>query len=159
LVYTRRVKPERQRSLISMIFSYGAQLAYVEESRGVYELLSKSDRLFRYINGRKSLILLRDDLSILQTYIDIINICTPHSLEYHIDYTLNEKSYYVKKCTSIDLFDKTYSSLTKKNIIGSPLIIRIRALNENFGEIGFKSDSFESTFSFPMSFSIEGKND
>ena len=68
-----------------MILSHAAQLAYVEDSRGAYELLSRTDRLLRYLDGHKRLVPVAEELQALGLYVEIVNLCAPFSMEFESD--------------------------------------------------------------------------
>ena len=71
----------RRNALVSSIISHAAQLAYVEEARGAYELLSSADRFLRRLDGRGGPVPLESELETLALYAEILNLCAPRSVE------------------------------------------------------------------------------
>lgn len=68
-------------TFVSLVISHAAQLAYVEDSRGAYELLSRTDRLLRYLDGRNPRVSAAAEVDALLLYAEVLNLCAPHSVE------------------------------------------------------------------------------
>lgn len=68
-------------TFVSVVISHAAQLAYVEDSRGAYELLSRADRLLRYLDGRTPRVPAAAEIDALALYVEVLNLCAPHSVE------------------------------------------------------------------------------
>lgn len=58
----------------------------MEESRGAYELLSRADRLLRYLDGKRGPVPLAEELRALGLYREIVNLCLPNSLELRVPF-------------------------------------------------------------------------